>query len=73
MRPYGINRYQAGDLDTAGCRDNGRNTRAYSNDGHSLRSLRNGKKAKARRLIKRQARNAAKQEIVQQGRDSNAP
>jgi hypothetical protein len=62
MKPYGMNKLQADDLDVAGCRENGRATRAYSLNQHSYHSLRKGKKARIRRIIKRQARQEGKRQ-----------
>jgi hypothetical protein len=56
MKPYGINRYRAGDLDAAGCAGNGRATRVYNPNGRAYHSLRRGKKAATRRILKRFAR-----------------
>lgn len=56
MKPYGINRYRAGDLDAAGCAGNGRATRVYNPNGRAYHSLRGGKKAATRRILKRFAR-----------------
>lgn len=56
MKPYGMTRQNAGDLDVVGCVSNGRATRCYNLKEHAYRSLRNGKKAKIRIHAKRAAR-----------------
>lgn len=61
MKPYGMKREDIGDVDVAGCVGNGRATRVaavpkHGADAHTFRSLRGGKKAKARRPAKRSAR-----------------
>jgi hypothetical protein len=56
MKPYGMNRIEAGDTDVVGCSSNGRSTRTYALGKRSYKSLRNGKKAAARRIHKRRAR-----------------
>lgn len=61
MKPYGMTRLDHGDLDDAGCAGNGRATLAYAvpgrgGDARAYRSLRGGKKARARRPAKRAAR-----------------
>jgi hypothetical protein len=56
MKPYGMDRQQAADTDARACAQNGRATRAYSTKPHAYRSLRGGKKAAARRSLKRAAR-----------------
>lgn len=61
MKPYGMTRVDSGDTDVAGCVGNGRATRVaavpkHGADAHTFRSLRGGKKARARRSAKRAAR-----------------
>lgn len=56
MKPYGMTRSQFDDVDVAGSITHGRATAVYSVNGRSYRSLRNGKKSRNRRWIKRQAR-----------------
>lgn len=56
MKPYGMNKQEAQDLDAAGCRENGRKTSAYSVTKRAYRSLRKGKKKKIRRRLKKRAR-----------------
>lgn len=56
MKPYGLNRIEAGDLDVAGCINGGRATRFYSVTARSLKALRNGAKNALRRIHKRRAR-----------------
>jgi hypothetical protein len=56
MKAYGLTRYQAGDTDCAGCAGGGRATRIYNVKARAYHSLRGGKKAATRRLLKRAAR-----------------
>jgi len=56
MKPYGMDRLQAGDTDARGCAEGGRATRIYNVKARAYRSLRGGKKATVRRRLKRAAR-----------------
>ena len=61
MKAYGLSRRDAGDDDVAGCTGFGRATRvamvpAHGGDAATFHSLRGGKKAAVRRLLKRAAR-----------------
>lgn len=61
MKAYGLSRREAGDVDVEGCRTNGRAGRTHNLPGKSgvvseYRGLRNGKRAKNRRVHKRRAR-----------------
>lgn len=56
MKPYGMSKQEADDLDATSCRANGRATHLYRGDGRAYRGLRGGKKAAARRIHKRRAR-----------------
>ena len=61
MKAYGMTRFDAGDLDVAGCTANGRATRVAmipgpGGDARTFHALRGGKKAAARRPAKRRAR-----------------
>ena len=60
MKAYGLTKMQVGDDDVGGCREIGRKTSIYSINGRAYRSLRGGKKAKIRRVIKRVARQEGK-------------
>lgn len=64
MKAYGMQRRNAGDLDCAGCRENGHKTSCYNIKKAAYRSLRNGKKAAIRRHIKRKARATGKAACV---------
>jgi hypothetical protein len=53
MKPYGMDRYLAGDTDAGGCAEGGRATRVYNvTKARAYHSLRGGKKAAVRRLLK---------------------
>lgn len=60
MKPYGLNRIEAGDLDVAGCINGGRATHLYSITQRAFRSLREGAKNFRRRIHKRRARAESK-------------
>jgi hypothetical protein len=61
MKPYGMARYLAGDTDAGGCAEGGRATRVYNvGKARTYHSLRGGKKAAVRRLLKRAARREGK-------------
>lgn len=60
MKPYGLNRIEAGDLDVAGCINGGRATHFYSITQRAFRSLREGAKNVRRRIHKRRARAESK-------------
>ena len=71
MKAYGMTRDEFNDTDVAGCVSNGRATATYNLAGrngetHSYHSLRKGKKAAKRRVLKRKARQEAKIEIREQ-------
>jgi hypothetical protein len=59
MKPYGMDRLMAADVDVSGCAHGGRATRVY-NKPHAYHSLRKGKKAAIRRRVKRAARRKGK-------------
>jgi|JI9StandDraft_1071089.scaffolds.fasta_scaffold2100850_1 hypothetical protein len=68
MKPYGMDRRAHADDDAAGCSSNGRATGVYSiagrgGDARAYRSLRGGKKAARRRLLKRRARRECRVDI----------
>jgi len=69
MKPYGMSRMEHGDTDVAGCIYNARSTAVYSLSGRAYRSLRNGKKARLRRVEKRAARTAGDREAQKQFRE----
>ena len=60
VKPYGMTRLEASDVDCAGCAENGRATAIYNIKKRAYRSLRKGKKAAARRHAKRRARREGK-------------
>ena len=60
MKPYGLNRIEAGDLDVSGCINGGRATRFYSVTERAYKALRNGAKGMIRRIHKRRARAESK-------------
>lgn len=61
MKPYGMDRWQAGDTDAGGCAEGGRATCVYNvSKARAYRSLRGGKKAAVRRRLKRAARREGK-------------
>jgi len=62
MKPYGLKRIEAGDLDCGGCAANGRATKTHNTNDREYHSLRGGKRAKTRRYFKRRERAAAKLE-----------
>lgn len=65
MKAYGLSRREAGDVDIAGCRCNGRSTHIASRS-HQLHSLRGGKKNTTRRILKRLARNEGRRACSQE-------
>lgn len=62
MKPYGMTKLEASDVDCAGAAANGRATAIYNIKKRAYRSLRGGKKAAARREAKRRARRQGKAE-----------
>ena len=70
MRPYGLTRQKAGDLDVAGCCETGRKTQSHNipgrggGDTREYRSLRKGKRYTRRRAAKRLARRQGREEIA---------
>jgi hypothetical protein len=60
MKPYGLNRIEAGDLDVVGCINGGRATHFYSITARAFKALRNGAKDTIRRIHKRRARAQSK-------------
>lgn len=65
MKAYGLSRLESSDDDALGSAGNGRATRVYSITQRSYKSLRNGKKASARRSHKRRARAEGKALIAE--------
>lgn len=61
MKPYGLSKIEAGDLDCGGCAAAGRATRTHNLKAREYHSLRNGKRAKTRRYFKRRERMNVKQ------------
>lgn len=64
MKPYGLNKIEASDLDCGGCAAAGRATKTHNIKNREFHSLRKGKRAKTRRYFKRRERMNAKHEIA---------